>query len=398
MLLSLLVAFAPCTSFADMALPDDTPALAQVVADFAAWTGREGVCVPAVEWREELSGDADVLGRYDGPGSPILLRSTEGTAEVTLRHELCHALDAEEGLADALADTLDPDSVDPLAYPGADLRLAEAFAHACEAGPPRLALREALHESCALDLDPVAAPLRALVYPAAPAERPVAVGALPVATPMYEHRGVVVLDAAARDDALWLLLDDGMHKYVATHRGAELVSLASVADDTAGLGAGDDGPLLIGDGTITQLGADLPAFTGPALAAAQADGALWVATPAALLGPDPDAAVLPEPPFAAIDVAVSPSHVIASAPDAGLWLDGQSIPGIEGGASVAISDAGEVLVTWYVDGIAGVAARGDDAWTVHTACDARLSGAAPIWWRRAPGLVAQADVPALYTW
>lgn len=406
MLLSLLVACAPCPSFADMTLPADTPALAQVVADFAAWTGRDGVCVPAVEWRDELSGDADVLGRYDGPGAPILLRSTEGTAEVTLRHELCHALDAEEGLADTLADTLDPGSVDPLAYPGADLRLAEAFAQACEVGPPPLALREALHESCALDLDPAAAPLRTLVYPAAPAELPVSVGTPPVATPLYEHRGAVLLDAAARDGALWLLLDDGAHKYVATHRGNEPVAYTFVAEDTAALGAGDDAPLLIGEGTITTLGAAIPAFTGPALAAAAFEGALWVATPSALLGPDPDAAAHHEPPFTAIDVDASAQHVLATTPEAGLWLDGQAVLGLEGGASVALSDTGELLVTWYADGVAGVAERaggegGRDsagAWTAHTTCDASLSGASPIWWEGAPALVVQADVPTLYAW
>lgn len=400
MLLSLLVACAPCASFADMTLPSDTPALARVVADFASWTGRDGVCVPAVEWRAELSGDPDVLGRYDGPGEPILLRQTQDSSATTLRHELCHALDAEEGLADALADTLDPDAVDPLAYPDPDLRLAEAFAQACEAGPARLPLREALHESCGLNLDPTAAPLRARVYPLAPPELPVEVGTAPVATALYDHAGTVLLDAAARGDALWLLLHDGQTKSVVTWQGWALTSRQRVEGDTAALGAGDDGPLLIGERAITILEAGTPAFTGAAAAAAQADGALWVATSTALLGPDPEGETgsALKGPAPTIDVDAVASHVVATLPDGGLWLDGSSVPGIDGGASVAISAAGELLVTWYIEGIAGVAEGGDEGWVVHTSCDAGLSGAAPIWWAGSPWVAAQSAVPSVYAW
>ncbi len=94
----------------------------------------------------------------------------------TLRHELCHALDREEGLAEALAGELDPDSVDASAYPTEAGRLAEAFALACEGGPPPLKMRAALETRCGLDANPAAAPVRAEVYPFAPGELPVEVG------------------------------------------------------------------------------------------------------------------------------------------------------------------------------------------------------------------------------
>ncbi len=94
----------------------------------------------------------------------------------TLRHELCHALDREEGLAEALAGELDPDSVDASAYPTEAGRLAEAFALACEGGPPPLQMRAALETRCGLDANPAAAPVRAEVYPFAPGELPVEVG------------------------------------------------------------------------------------------------------------------------------------------------------------------------------------------------------------------------------
>jgi hypothetical protein len=70
----LFVACAPCTPFSEMAL-DEPEALAPIVADFAAWTGRDGVCVPAVEVVAAVDGHADLAGVYAAPGEPIVLEA-----------------------------------------------------------------------------------------------------------------------------------------------------------------------------------------------------------------------------------------------------------------------------------------------------------------------------------
>lgn len=398
MLLAVLFACAPCTPFAEMRFPEDGEALAATVADFAAWTGRDGVCVPAVEWREELEEGPLAAGRYDGPGEPILLRRGAGSPSDmarTLRHELCHALDAEEGLSTVLASTLDPESIDPVAYPTEALRLAEAFAQACEAGPPPVEMPAALHRQCGLAPAARAAPLRAEVYPEAPAEAPVEVGE-PPSREQPLHADGVLIDATARAESLWLLADNGEVRTIADAEGLELGG----GDATvAALGPFDGVPLLVGPDGVRLAGHPDPFSAYEAWAAAGTGDEVWVASPEGLVGPSTGVAVdKPDPQLLAHDVDAQPGHVVALLASGELWVNGHSTIGLPGAETVAISPDGVLLLGWRQDSLTGAAVSGPAGWTLHTACDRRLSGAAPLWWRDEPWLAAQLAGPTLVGW
>lgn len=116
---------------------------------FAAWTGREGVCVS--EMRIVPDDEPDLDG-YDGRFIPtgLILLSVEA-AEWTPRHELCHALDEVEGISAAHEDAFrthvfdDPDSY-------ADSP-EENFAHVCAEEPDDLAFARAFAPLCDRDDD-----------------------------------------------------------------------------------------------------------------------------------------------------------------------------------------------------------------------------------------------------
>ena len=206
LLVALLFACAPCTSFAAMTVSGDpSGAVAAGIAEFAAWTGRDGVCVPGVDVVARVDGDAAIAGHYAGEGAPIQLAAA-GSYDVALRHELCHALDAEEGLADAMAGLLDADAVDSARYPTAAERRAEAFALECEAGPVEVGFLGALEARCAVAAAAAAAELRAVVWIDAPAPAAVAVGDDLVGRPLPELGRVRVVDAVGGDGGAWLRL------------------------------------------------------------------------------------------------------------------------------------------------------------------------------------------------
>lgn len=396
MLLAALLACSPCTPFAEMTLPPDAEALADTLADFAAWSGREGVCVPGVEWRDELAEGPATLGRYDGPGEPILLRRPDAPAATmarTLRHELCHALDREEGLAEALTAELDPGSVDASAYPTEAERLAEAFALACEGGPPPLQMRTALAARCDLDANPAAAPVRAEVYPFAPGELPVEVGEDPAVVAALPTAGGVLLDATARGDALWSLVDDGNAVQVVTAADGATVPAAEQAH---ALGAFDEEPLLVGPAGVFTAREGTALSETAALAAAGSGPSLGVATPDGLVGPGADAA--PDPALLATDVDAQGEHVLALLESGELWQNGARAPGLDGAEALALGPDGAVLIGWYVEGLTGSAVGTGEGWTIHTRCDGELSGAAPLWWSAEPLLAAQLGEAVLVGW
>jgi hypothetical protein len=199
-----LVACTPCTSFADMAL-DDPDTLGPIVADFAAWTGREGVCVPSVEVVGEIAGDPRLAGRFQGAGEPILLAES-GDYRAALLHELCHALDEQEGLSADFPDTGEDLGA---AYDTPALRRMEGFAQVCEDGPAPVAFQAALEERCEVPTDPAAAWVRTEVYPHAPADPPVSVGPAPQVTRVLAGAPGVIVAAAGEADGAWLRLEGG---------------------------------------------------------------------------------------------------------------------------------------------------------------------------------------------
>ncbi|MDP2316598.1 MAG: hypothetical protein Q8P41_27135 [Pseudomonadota bacterium] len=170
MLLSLLAACTPCPTFAETVTTDPDgvgdaavyEGIAQGIADFAAWTGRAGVCVPEVQVRADVWPEyPSVIGRYQGSGEPILVEPEATEVARVVRHELCHALDTQEDHS-APNEDLFPTEATPKSdlYPTDEARSRETFADACEAEPTDIVLAQVLGERCSRDLVP--APTRYL--------------------------------------------------------------------------------------------------------------------------------------------------------------------------------------------------------------------------------------------
>lgn len=176
-----------CPTFADLEVSDltedgDPTALARVtdaVHDFAAWTQREGVCV----------GEVDVVDSIPAPDGlevenfrPVgLFTSSEDRVQIvpsffplteTVNHELCHALDVQEGFSEARPDLFDGEEIREDAYPTEERRRAESFSLACEPGGIDVSLELAYEEQCGLGplddlLDPIERFVAADVFPGA---------------------------------------------------------------------------------------------------------------------------------------------------------------------------------------------------------------------------------------
>ncbi len=123
------------------------------IADFAVATGREGVCVPAVDVVGPLTHrEAPVCGDYSGPRWSIRVSAERDcVSQQTVTHELCHAIDTMEGLSDAHPDEFPGDEVDTAVYEE-EIRATEDFAQACEDGPQTYELDAAWDDACG---DPV---------------------------------------------------------------------------------------------------------------------------------------------------------------------------------------------------------------------------------------------------
>ncbi|MES2644621.1 MAG: hypothetical protein V4850_34355 [Myxococcota bacterium] len=150
-----------CPTFAQMDVIDHADAPADLLAEvrrsidtFAAWTGRDGVCVASVEVVDVVDDEGNG-GDYRGRGAPIRMRADMDVDHV-IQHELCHALDFEERLAPPHYDLLEAAAGED----GADLD--EEFAKVCDGGPPPLG-EIALLEACGIE-SPLAAVLRDEVY------------------------------------------------------------------------------------------------------------------------------------------------------------------------------------------------------------------------------------------
>jgi hypothetical protein len=237
---------------------------ARAVHDFATWTGKEGVGVEEIAllkqvWVQRSGESKQVRGHYQG--GRIELDASDPDLYKTTIHELCHALDTQEILSDALSPELLPAS--PL-YPTERLRRREAFARACTEGAlleEPFAIQLSIDAQCGRELiSPLARMIQERVFTARPvpllpvlSERasltaeplPVSVndkllgvsGALEGPLLLVEQDGVLFPDAAvgkSLSDALGLY-----HFDLESHQLERLALPDGVFTGEATLGAGE---------------------------------------------------------------------------------------------------------------------------------------------------------------
>ncbi len=135
-----------------VATEEERGAVEQAIADFAAWTGRAGVCVDRIELVETIEDEPEKVGGLYDPGGPlghIYLEPHGWQMHGLALHELCHALDEDEGLVEAHPDVFPPSAEDdPEIYDSDELLRAERFAEACDAGPVARGLDRAFEAAC----------------------------------------------------------------------------------------------------------------------------------------------------------------------------------------------------------------------------------------------------------
>ncbi len=152
-----LLACADCPSFDQIEIEDPWGYLEAgqeeeiwtAIHDFAAWTGRDGVCVGTIEvWRDATG---DPAGRFSDWQDRISVEvGVEGDeTRRIVQHELCHALDAQEGISEAHPELFPFESVPESELRRTErLRRREAFAEACEDVPTDFSLLEAAWTAC----------------------------------------------------------------------------------------------------------------------------------------------------------------------------------------------------------------------------------------------------------
>ena len=201
------LADAPVEDPDDLAAPGQVAGIRAALADFLAWTGGPGVCVPSVR----IADDADLegaLGRWDGAGRPLRVAGDHALAYGTVVHELCHAWDEGAGHeSEWHADAFPAESVsDRVSYSTRRLRVREAFARSCESGPVDLRLREDLALRCGLETrDPGDAWVAREVYGVS-AAAPVPESLAPARVSLDATLGTLrVLDVVAGAGRVWVL-------------------------------------------------------------------------------------------------------------------------------------------------------------------------------------------------
>ena len=140
-----------CPSFADLEVDDPTGTaearIEAAIADFAAWSGRAGVCVGEIEvvedawpgWPEAKASHRD---------RRILVEADTWAMERTIRHELCHGLDQMEAITLDHPHLFAADDADVALYGREALARQEAFAAVCEQPAPDLGAARAVDETC----------------------------------------------------------------------------------------------------------------------------------------------------------------------------------------------------------------------------------------------------------
>lgn len=254
MILLILLACS-CPSFEEMEVRDpddlvDETVIGEIrtaISDFAAETGREGVCVPAVDVVERVPGwgGEPACGDSGGLHSRIRVSADAGCAwEETVTHELCHALDNLEGLSKAHPDEFPGDAIEE-AYPKW-MRPSEDFARSCEGGPFQCELDAAWDDACGdLSMDAGERMVQEQVYVDAPhltvEDTDIALDVSERSLPLDGE--TQVLDATGVDGELWLTV----WHYVGEQRSTRLLRLDPVTGD------------VLGDIELARLGDDAPA-------------------------------------------------------------------------------------------------------------------------------------------
>lgn len=151
-----LMACGPCPPFGAIAIDGGTERSQGIVAGtllaFEAWTAREGVCVDTVRLDGDLGGASGLesLGGYRSMRRLIELKEAQPHLADTLVHELCHAVDHQDGITHEDGETFDYDPTRPDAAVRSETsRRREAMALTCEAGPEALAAARSVAEACA---------------------------------------------------------------------------------------------------------------------------------------------------------------------------------------------------------------------------------------------------------
>ncbi len=127
------------------------------IADFVAWTAREGVCIERITAREEVTtlawdGIVEVNGWHSATARAIEVSSEATLPERVVVHELCHALDHAEDIAATHPDLFPVEAVpQDTVYSTHALRASEAFAQACDDTPDDLTVLRAAGEACGED-------------------------------------------------------------------------------------------------------------------------------------------------------------------------------------------------------------------------------------------------------
>jgi hypothetical protein len=230
MLLLELMAGCGCPSFGDTEVtdPNDLASrdfLAEIragIADLAAWTGRDGVCVSelSVVAADDSRLEDTYVGRYFHSSGHVIISAGASSPRVVARHELCHALDALDGISDAHAEVFAGDD-DTYADSA-----SERFAHVCEQEPRDLAFAETFAPVCDLPAEGEMASLTLeLALSAADADPGVA-GTLPVEI----VRHPVTLPAAGYSTAL--AANDGLGLAVETPSDGGAPTLLRVDGET----------------------------------------------------------------------------------------------------------------------------------------------------------------------
>lgn len=128
-------------------------AIEDAFATFAEWTGREETCVAEVVVVDTLeSNGIPVAGSYSSLFHRISVVADEPFVEDVVLHELCHALDDEEGWPSLSGgDLFDTTGLNQLLYDTPALRMHEAFARICAEGPVLPAMWRRLEDTCDID-------------------------------------------------------------------------------------------------------------------------------------------------------------------------------------------------------------------------------------------------------
>lgn len=131
-------------------VPTARQGIQQALDDFAAWTDRDGVCVPSVQVVDDRG--HWWAGYYLRPGAPIRVGPYPTRSYDLTLHELCHAIDEVEGIVDQHPRHFHEGLVDDGRYWTPALRRAEGFAQLCDDGPVDAAMRRRLVEECGVGM------------------------------------------------------------------------------------------------------------------------------------------------------------------------------------------------------------------------------------------------------